>query len=102
MAESIKLVVKSASNKAQTINGITSVVINADSAASDATVIAAAIAQANKATKGSGLNANAFNPIGVPSYFDTVVDIADLTDGPLKDANDAYVFGPEGPVKVEG
>lgn len=103
MAEAIYLVTKSESNKNPTINGIRAVVINADDAAAASVVIAAAVTQANKATYTAGTaNANQMPPIGQSGYFDTVLNITDLTAGPLKDANDAFVFGLNGAVKVEG
>lgn len=100
MAAALYLVSKSASNKAQTVNDIHAVLIAGTDADTDAEVIAAAIGQANAMTWDG--NGPALAPIGDDGYFDTVLDITDLAAGPLKDAGDAFIFTPAGPVKVEG
>ena len=92
MAETLFLVSKADAPGISHVDDVNAVVINADSGATSAVVIAAAVAQCV-----AGGHA-------VPdSYFDTVLDLGDLTTGALKDANDAYIFaGRNTPLKVEG
>lgn len=97
MADTIFLVSKSDANHNATVNGILAVLINADSAAGAPAVIAAAVAAASRSYTGSGVNSS-FRA----NYFDTVLDIADLEAGPLKDVGDAFVFAANTvPRKVE-
>jgi hypothetical protein len=90
MAENIYLVYRAESSGESFINGITSVVINADDGGTAADTIADAIAQCVAA--GHPLPSN---------YFDTVVDL-NTTTGALADDTDCYIFkGREVPEKVE-
>lgn len=67
-----------------TINGVQAVAINLVSTANAATVIAAAVAKVNAAM----LDAGEFPA----NYFDTVVQIGDLSGGPVNGNNKAAVF----------
>lgn len=98
MAEGIFLVTKSNANHNQTVNGILAVLINADDAAGTPAIIAAAVAAAERSYVGSSVNSS-FRT----GYFDSVLNVADLLAGPLKDAGDAFVFAANTvPRKVEG
>lgn len=98
MADNIFIVSRSQAVGKRTINGVQAIVINRDSGDSDATVISHAVTQANAAYAGT----NSTSPFDA-DYFDTVVNITDLSAGALKDPNDAYVFADDAPpLKVEG
>lgn len=96
MAEGLYLFTKNAAGGADTfINGINTVLMNADSG-DTAAVRKAAAAAAAKAAVGGNFPA---------TYFDTEVALGDLTTGTLKDPGDAYVVRPDsGPAtsKIEG
>lgn len=98
MAKALYLVTKANVSGKHVVNGVRSVLINADDAAGAAVVQAAAVAACNAAHPSS-----TGNPAYPDGYFDTSVLVSDLTAGPLKDAGDAYVFiGGSVPVKREG
>ena len=98
MAEAIYLVTKANVSGKHVVNGVRSVIINADDAASGAVVQAAAVAACNAAHPSA-----TGTPAYPGGYFDTSVIISDLTAGPLKDAGDAYVFVENSvPIKREG
>lgn len=92
MAETLFLVSKADAPGISHVDDVNAVLINADDAASLAVVTAAAVTQCV-----AGGHA-------VPSgYFDTMLDLGDLSTGALKDADDAYIFaGRNTPLKVEG
>lgn len=99
MAEALYLLTKSpAAGGTQTINGIRTVLINADDAQTDAQIKALAVARLN-AHFDPGPAMTPYNG----AYFDTVTKVSDLTAGPLKDNGDLYAFPPdEVPIKIEG
>lgn len=81
------------------LNGVRAVVVNNDDAETNAQHIAAAVAKCNAAFPKDSAASDDPYPA---DYFDTVVEISDLVAGPLKDDGDAYVFGRDVTVKVEG
>jgi uncharacterized protein YdeI (YjbR/CyaY-like superfamily) len=94
MAKAIWLVTKAdvKSPDKNVVNGITAVVIQADSAQTSAQVRAAAVTRLQAA--GHPVRAN---------YFDAAVDLStDQTTGPMKDNNDLYYLGDCVPTKFEG
>ena len=98
MAEALYLVSKTARGGEHVVNGVRTVLINADDGATGAVVRAAAATACNALVD--------YSDTGIPpfpsDYFDTSVIVSELTAGPLKDAGDAYVIGPNGPTKREG
>ena len=94
MAERIVLVSKanSQSPSATIIDGIHSVLINADDAQTTPQVLASAVAQCVLAG----------HTAIETGYFDTVQLVGDLTAGPLKDNLDAIIFLERAQQKVEG
>lgn len=96
MAEALYLVSKTPRGGEHVVNGVRTVLINADDAGSTAVICAAASTAANSAVN--------YSATGIPpfadDYFDTATKVSDLTAGPLKDAGDAYVIGPNGPTGV--
>lgn len=98
MAEALFLVSKTPRGGEHVVNGVRTVLINADDGGSTAVICAAASDAANAAVD--------YSATGIPpfaaDYFDTATNVTDLTAGPLKDDGDAYVIGPNGPSKVEG
>lgn len=92
MAEALYLCTHTQNPGDGSINGVTALVINKDDGQTTLQIQTDAATQATAAVGG---------PF-TPAYFDTVTKISDLSSGVLKDNKDAYVFGPSGPVKVEG
>lgn len=92
MAAALYLVSRSNGAHIPTANGVRVVLINADDGDSTAEIKLAA------ASKVAGLN-----PDLRANYFDTVIAVSDLEEGPLKDEGDAYVITGAGNVqKLEG
>lgn len=97
MADAIFLVTKSNANLHQIVNGTRAVLINADDAAGNPAIIAAAVAAATRSFTGASVPSSMRD-----SYFDTVLNITDLVAGPLKDVGDCFIFTEDTvPRKVE-
>ena len=94
MAESLVLVTKSVQGGEKLINGVRAVLINTDDAGSDAQKILEAEAALNRAFPKDAAGADAY-PAG---YLDTVLEVGNLTSGPIPDDTDAIVFAGTGEV----
>lgn len=94
MAEGLYLVSRAAGDEGNpVINGVVAVVINKDSAQTNAQIIASAVAKCESAND-AGNTPVASRPNVFPSdYFDTVTAISDLAAGPLADDTDAVIIG---------
>lgn len=88
MAESVVLVTRAASAGEQLVNGVRAVLINSDDGGTDAQKIIEAVAACNRAFPKDAAGSDPF-PAG---YFDTVLEVGDLTSGPIPDDTDAIVF----------
>ena len=81
MAETIWLVTKAPSAGQMVINGIHTMIINADDALSVNDILALAVAQARSAG----------HPV-TDSYFDTADNIGDLISGPMGNPGDTVII----------
>lgn len=92
MAKALWLCTKSLLGGAEVlINGVVAVVINKDSGQ---TALQVKTDAALACTESNGYKYPA-------TYFDTVTQIDDLTNGPLKDDEDAYIIFPGGPAPTK-
>ena len=91
MTQHLYLVTKSESEGESLVNGVRAVLLNRVSTATDAELKASAVSAANAAYGST----DAFDA----GYFDTVVQIDDLSGGPLNGEKKAYTFDPNaGPI----
>jgi hypothetical protein len=89
MAEQLWLCNRARNPGRSFVDGVEFVVINNDDADTEAQTIAAAVLALNTALPADADGTDKF-PAG---YFDTAVDLSDLTTGPLATDLDFYAFG---------
>lgn len=93
MAEGLFLVRRTTQGVNDDRNRVREVLINEDDAQTDAQIIAATIAALNaQFTTGDGFSSG--EDVYPAGYFDTVVNIDDLTSGPLATDGDFIAFPP--------